>query len=346
MFSQDFSTQLIKTIGVGIALVDASCGKVVSFNETFSSWFTDVDVHKPVVECLDGVCDDDLIAIRAGQVVEVRTKVKRRTLIIELRGHLATHLDKDLLVIEGQNISRLRETEAMIDSYSSMADRRARDLEREKTQVEKLLLNLMPQSVYEEFRTFGSVAPRLFEPVSVLMLDFVGFTEMAASADPTVTVSELNDIFTGFDRISEMHGCERIKTIGDCYMAVTGLPHPTTDHLLSAARCATKMLRYIEHRNRSHQHKWSARIGIASGSVVGSVVGVQKYIYDVFGPAVNCAARLQALSNPMEVTVCASARSELSDEFELQNVRAENVRGFGEMRIAQLREMASATIAA
>ena len=346
MFSHDFSTQLIKTIGVGIGLVDTATGKVVSFNETFGIWFAEAAPERPVLECLDMLDADDIESIRAGRMVELKTKVKRRTLIIELRGHLADHMGHELLVLEGQNISRLREAEAMLDCYATMVDRRTRDLEREKTQVEKLLLNLMPQSVYEEYRTFGSVTPRLFEPVSVLMLDFVGFTQMAAAADPTVTVSELNDIFTAFDRISEMHGCERIKTVGDCYMAVTGLPHPTTDHMLSAARCAAKMLRYLEHRNHTHQHKWSARIGIASGSVVGSVVGVQKYIYDVFGPAVNCAARLQALSNPMEITVCTTARAELEEEFELKNARAENLRGFGEMRVACLSERAPAIRAA
>lgn len=346
MFSQEFSTQLIKTIGVGIGLVQSATGQFVSFNETFASWFPAVAVQKPILDCLDMLSPADITAIRAGQMVEIKTKVKRRTLIIELRGHTAEHAGEELLVLEGQNISRLRETEAMIDSYATMVDRRTRDLEREKTQVEKLLLNIMPQSVYEEYRTFGSVAPRLFEPVSVLMLDFVGFTEMAAAADPTVTVSELNDLFTAFDRIGEMHGCERIKTVGDCYMAVTGLPHPAPDHMLSAARCAAKMMRYLEHRNTSHQHKWSARIGIASGSVVGSVVGVQKYIYDVFGPAVNCAARLQSLSNPMEITVCATARQDLEEEFDLGNVRSENLRGFGELRVAQITDRSQAIRAA
>ena len=142
----------------------------------------------------------------------------------------AVHEGRRILVLECQNVSRLRETEAMIDSYATMTERRTRELEREKTQVEKLLLNVLPRSVYEEYKTFGSVTPRLFEPVSVLMLDFVGFTEMAVAEDPTETVSELNALFTAFDRIAEMNGCERIKTIGDCYMAVAGLPHPTPDH--------------------------------------------------------------------------------------------------------------------
>ena len=336
MFPENLSARLLKSIGVGVCLVDAQTCSIVLCNATFATWFPDAARDVAMLDAVPDLLVEDLDRAVAGQTVEVKTKIKRRTLIIELRAHKADHDGRDLIVFECQNVSRLRETEAMIDSYASMVDRRTRDLEREKTQVEKLLLNIMPRSVYEEYRTFGSVAPRLFEPVSVLMLDFVGFTQMAAAADPTVTVAELNDIFTAFDRIGELYGCERIKTVGDCYIAVTGLPQPNPDHALSAARCAMKMMRYLERRNSTHQHQWRARIGIASGSVVGSVVGVQKYIYDVFGPAVNLASRLQAMSEPMEITVCSSIATDIQDEFDLVRQRSKTIRGFGDREIACL----------
>ena len=100
-----------------------------------------------------------------------------------------------------------------------MVERNTREIKREKEQVEKLLLNIMPRSVYEEFKAFGVVTPQLYDPISVLMLDFVGFTDMVASADPSVTVTELNDIYSAFDRIGEQFGCERIKTIGDFFLS-------------------------------------------------------------------------------------------------------------------------------
>lgn len=331
---QDISTRLFQSISVGICLVEADTGIVISQNQTFGRWFS----NSIVGQVLDIDLPVPLHDLPSKQPIEVRTKVKRRTLIIELGAHEAEHNDTRLIVIEGQNISRLRETEAMIDSYSEMVDRRTRELEREKNQVEKLLLNVMPRSVYEEYMTFGSVAPKLFEPVTVLMLDFVGFTKMAAAGDPNVTVSELNEIFTAFDHISELHGCERIKTVGDCYMGVTGLPHLATDHAVLAARAAVKMMRYLERRNQTHEHKWRARIGIATGSVVGSVVGVQKYVYDVFGPAVNMAARLQAQSDPMEITICETMRDALLDEFEISPKQVVALRGFGDTDIARLSE--------
>jgi class 3 adenylate cyclase len=226
--------------------------------------------------------------------------------------------------------------ESMLDSYAQMVERKTRDLELEKEQVEKLLLNIMPRSVYEEFKTFGVVTPQLYKPVSVLMLDFVGFTQMAASEDPTVTVGELNDIFTAFDRIAEQFGCERIKTLGDAYLAVAGLPHPNLDHARAVANSAIRFIRYLERRNQSHKHTWECRIGLASGSVVGSVVGIQKYVYDVFGPAVNLASRLQVLSEPMEITVHAAMVGDLADEFRLKDGGVHPVRGFGEQQILKL----------
>lgn len=330
---QDISARLLSSINVGICIIDADDGVIVSLNQTFRTWFRDA-VQGQVLSL---GTSHPLKDLPDRKPVEVRTKVKHRTLVVELSAHEAEHEGNRLIIIEGHNISRLRETEAMIDSYAAMVDKRTRELQRENRRVEKLLLNMMPKSVYEEFMTFGCVTPRLFEPVTVIMLDFVGFTKMAAAGDPNVTVSELNSIFTAFDQIGELHGSERIKTIGDCYMAVTGLPHSTPDHALSAARVASKMMRFLERRNQTHPHKWRARIGIASGPVVGSVVGVQKYVYDVFGPTVNMAARLQAQSNPMEITICDSMREELLDDFKISEAEAVSLHGFGDTQIARLR---------
>ncbi|MDF2235465.1 adenylate/guanylate cyclase domain-containing protein [Albimonas sp. CAU 1670] len=242
----------------------------------------------------------------------------------------------DETLLELRDVSRVAEMRAMIDSFSEMADRRARELAREKERVEKLLLNLMPRSIYEEFKTFGVVSPQRYEPVSVLMLDFAGFTEMAVARDPQVTVSELNDIFSTFDRIGEQFGCERIKTIGDAYVAVAGLPHADPDHAQAAARCALRFIRWLEKRNASHPHQWRCRIGIASGPVVGCVVGVHKYVYDVFGPPVNLAARLQAQAEPMTVAATAEFAAGLGDAFQWSAGEVRDLRGFGEVDIRRV----------
>ncbi|WP_419901257.1 adenylate/guanylate cyclase domain-containing protein [Kiloniella sp.] len=182
------------------------------------------------------------------------------------------------------------------------------------------------------------VTPKLYDPVSVLMLDFVGFTDMAASRDPVVTVSELNDIYSAFDRIGEQYGCERIKTIGDAYIAVSGLPEPMPDHAQAVANTAIRFVRYLERRNEGHSNQWLCRIGIATGSVVGSVVGIQKYVYDVFGPAVNLASRLQGCSEPMEITTHKLLRDSLKEEFLVEAAGTEDLKGFGEQQLFKIRD--------
>lgn len=269
--------KLLRTIGVGVALASNADLAVEFCNGRFAKWF-----GEPAAGALlpDILVDLDIDAMRMAlgegrsYDAELTVKPRRRSLIIAVSISLADVEGDGLLVIECQNITRIRELEAMIDSYSRMVERNTRELEREKERAERLLLNIMPKSVYEEFRTFGVVTPQRYDQVSVLMLDFVGFTEFSAKTDPTVTLGELNDLYTAFDRISEQFGCERIKTIGDAYLAVAGMPQPNPDHIRAVAQSAVRFVRYLERRNLSHPHHWECRIGIATGAVVGSVVGV------------------------------------------------------------------------
>jgi class 3 adenylate cyclase len=168
------------------------------------------------------------------------------------------------------------------------------------------------------------------------MLDFVEFTNMAVARDPSALISELNDIFSAFDRIVELFGCERMKTIGDAYMAVSGLPEASTDHAHNLARVALRMRRYLERRNASHPEQWLCRIGLHSGPVVGSIVGVQKYVYDIFGPGVNMAARMEALSEPMQITLSESTYRLVREEFVCGDRGEVDVKGFGLQRVYSL----------
>jgi class 3 adenylate cyclase len=168
------------------------------------------------------------------------------------------------------------------------------------------------------------------------MLDFVGFTQMSVEHDPGTIVSELNDIFTAFDRIAEHQGCERIKTIGDAYVAVAGLPEPAPDHAASIARLALLCLRYLKRRNETQKIKWNCRVGLAPGPVIGSVVGIQKYVYDIFGPGINLAARLEARAGPMEILVSEEMYPRLRAQFQLEEKGEAELRGFGPKRLYRL----------
>lgn len=333
--------RLLSAVGVGIALADADTGEIVYANSSFKAWFKISEPRQPLSNAIP---DLDLAAISAKlreggrEVREISIRPKRRVVTINASFSLSQDGERSFIAVECENITRVRELEAMIDSYAKMMERNNRDLEREKERVERLLLNIMPREAYEEFKAFGVVTPQLYPDVSVLMLDFVGFTKFSAETDPTITLSELNEIFTAFDRIAEQFGCERIKTIGDGYLAVAGMPTPNPDHARAVARCGVRFLRFLERRNQTHRYVWQARIGLASGAAVGSVVGVQRYVYDVFGPAVNMAARLQAYAEPMTVIAHAAMRDELIDEFTLGDLGRREVRGFGEEPLMEVRQ--------
>jgi class 3 adenylate cyclase len=210
---------------------------------------------------------------------------------------------EQFLVVEIDDITKQKEQEHLLESYSRMVERKTREIEKEKERAEKLLMNVFPYSVLQEFKEFGTTTPSFYDEVSVMFLDFVGFTRMPVSKQPKQLISELNEIFSTFDQITEHHCCERIKTIGDAYLAVSGMPSPNPDHALDITSAAIKILRYLRRRNLTHPIEWTCRIGIHTGSVVGSVVGIRKYIYDVFGDGVNTASRMQSLSEPMQITV-------------------------------------------
>jgi class 3 adenylate cyclase len=178
-------------------------------------------------------------------------------------------------------------------------------------------------------KDYGTVSPQLFESASILMVDFVGHTEKDIAHDPAALVTEINDIFTVFDRITDLFGCERIRTVGDAYMAVSGLPDVHPEHAQNIARVALRMLRYIERRNATHSEPWHCRIGINSGAVIGSLVGVQKYVYDIFGPGVNMAARMETLSEPLKITISENTYQLIKDDFECTERGEYEVKGFG-----------------
>jgi adenylate cyclase len=338
--SADALRPLFQTLNVGVAVADADSWKVLFENARFFKWFSpDGDVDDRLTARLQRLSEERARArLVDGQAYtyeeEVGTGARARAISVELR--IASLGDRDYLVVECSDVSKRREAEYMLDSYSKLAEKNARDLQREKERVEKLLLNVMPKAVYEELRDFGVTTPQRFEAASILMLDFVGFTSMALAGDPHATVAELNDIFTSFDRIVELYGCERMKTIGDAYMAVAGMPDPNPDHATNIARAALRMRRYLDRRNASNPQPWRYRIGLNTGPVIGSIVGVQKYVYDVFGPGVNLASRMESMAEPMQILLTESTYRLIRDEFECSDLGEHEVKGFGTQRIYTL----------
>lgn len=189
-------------------------------------------------------------------------------------------------------------------------------------QINTLLESILPPRVIDELNTYGYSAPRQFNDVTVFFSDFVGFTKSAQHVDPVTLIDELNSIFKEFDHIVSSNCGERIKTIGDAYLAVWGMNEQLPDHAERAVDAALQILDFLHKRNADWFFKWEVRIGLHSGSIVGGIVGDTKYIYDVFGDTVNTAARMESNSEAMRINISDELYQLVKDKF---NTAARNV---------------------
>lgn len=205
------------------------------------------------------------------------------------------------------------------------------ELNRERVKSEKLLANILPRKVILDLNERGITLPELFSNVTVLFSDVVGFTEMSSRIPVNKLIEELNDIFTTFDLIMERNGCERIKTIGDAYLAVSGLPEKNAHHCENIANAALEMIEAIKIRNVEKGTDWQIRIGIHTGEVIGSVIGIKKYIYDVFGDTVNTASRFENSSEPMKINISQNVFAILADKYNYEERGKHRVKGKGDM---------------
>jgi adenylate cyclase len=205
---------------------------------------------------------------------------------------------------------------------------------------ERLLLNVLPHSIAERLKErpeeisagFTEIIADSFAEVTVLFADIVEFTKFSESVSAEVLVEALNDIFTCFDDIADNRGLEKIKTIGDAYMAAAGLPVPVADHAVRAAHMALDMLEAVERFNEHSPHKLQIRVGIDSGAVVAGVIGKRKFLYDLWGDVVNTASRMESHGVAGRIQVTESIQQQLSGSFILEKRGIINVKGKGEMR--------------
>lgn len=203
-----------------------------------------------------------------------------------------------------------------------LAGRRAflavRRLAMEHERSDQLLLNILPAPVAKELTATGAARPARHEAASILFTDFSGFTQAASSMPAERMVAELNDIFSAFDDICRDCGIEKIKTIGDAYMAAAGLPSPAADHAERCIEAGLRMASFIERRNLSSAFKWGLRVGIHSGPVVAGVVGKHKYAFDVWGDTVNVASRMESAGIPGRVNISAYTFDLAGGRFECE----------------------------
>lgn len=199
----------------------------------------------------------------------------------------------------------------IVDNYSKAHA----EAEFERKRSDQLLYNILPSNVADELRIHGKYSPSFHESVSILFTDFIGFTKMAEGLSPSTLLLELDEIFFHFDRIATSHNLERIKTIGDAYMAVAGLSSKDTNHAKNAVACAIDMIHYLDSRNSNGKLVWKMRSGIHSGPVVAGVIGNRNLAFDIWGDTVNIASRIESSGESGKINVSKVSKELCGDSY-------------------------------
>ncbi|MFB8797303.1 MAG: adenylate/guanylate cyclase domain-containing protein [Microcoleus sp.] len=236
-----------------------------------------------------------------------------------------------------ENVRAVRDSKGVLIYYegtvSDITERKSAQeaLKVQQEQSEKLLLNILPKAIAERLKLEPSTIADCFEEVTVLFADIVGFTELSARMSPTELVKRLNVIFSHFDQLAEMYGVEKIKTIGDAYMVVGGLPTPRDDHAEAIAQMALGMQAKIAKLSAETGEKLAIRVGINSGPVVAGVIGVSKFTYDLWGDTVNVASRMEVTGFAGGIQVTDVTYELLKDQYLFEKRGVIPVKGKGDM---------------
>jgi adenylate cyclase len=205
-------------------------------------------------------------------------------------------------------------------------------LQAEREKSERLLVNILPAPIADRLKRSDAAIADAFGEVTILFSDIVDFTKLSACISPADLVAFLDEIFSGLDQLAERHGIEKIKTIGDAYMAAAGLPAPRSDHAEAVAEMALDMRDSFARLCGPDGNPLKMRIGIHSGPVVAGVIGRRKFIYDVWGDAVNLASRMESHGVPGEIHVSEETHRRLSDRYLFESRGTIHIKGKGELR--------------
>ncbi len=229
--------------------------------------------------------------------------------------------------------------------YEEKMNEQSRELEKqrdlitkEKETSEKLLLNILPAEVADELKAKGRAEVRQYEMVSVLFADIKGFTESSQVMSPAEVVKALEFYFTSFDEVIQKYGVEKIKTIGDAYMCAAGIPAATKTNAIDLTLAAFEMQHVMkEFKKEAYAHKnlpnWELRIGINTGPIIAGVIGQTKFVYDIWGDAVNTASRMETSGVVNEINVSRDTQTYIKDFFVCESRGKINAKGKGEVEM-------------
>lgn len=294
-----------------------------------------LDLQMPIMngfQVMEGLKEIEMDGYLPVIVITAQPDHKMRALNAGAKDFISKPFDLAEVLIRVHNMLEVRllhmETKRLYDQVVA-----------EQKVSERLLLNVLPASIAERLKAapgvmtdnVTEVIADSFDEVTVLFADIVEFTKFSKGVSAEILVDVLNDIFTRFDAIADNRGLEKIKTIGDSYMAAAGLPIRAADHAVRAAHMALDMLDAIDCFNENSGYKLKVRIGMDTGTVVAGVIGKRKFFYDLWGDVVNTASRMESLGIAGRIQVTDSARLKLNESFLLEERGVIEVKGNGEM---------------
>jgi guanylate cyclase len=217
--------------------------------------------------------------------------------------------------------------------FAKQREEALRALRSEQVKAENLLLNILPRSIAEKLKDRSEPIADQFSSASILFADVVDFTPFAERLRPAEVVGMLDHLFSHFDTLAERYRLEKIKTIGDCYMVAAGVPTPRDDHARALALMALDMVEAMRTSDSVGHFGLELRVGINSGPVVAGVIGRKRFLYDLWGDAVNTASRMESHGTPGRIQITAATKDILGDEFEYERRGMIAVKGKGEMEV-------------
>ncbi len=248
---------------------------------------------------------------------------QRVEFLLLLGGQLGVSLE-NAFIFENLELKVVERTEEIVTQKD--------EIEIEKKKADRLLLNILPLEIAEELKANGMAIPRRFKNVSVMFTDFVNFSQISEMLNPEELINLLNHYYIGFDEIISKYRIEKIKTIGDSYMCVSGLPIEYDDHAIEITKAALEIRDFIIQRNeilnQAGKKYFACRIGINSGPVIAGIVGTKKFAYDIWGSTVNIASRMENSAAPGKVNISGLTYDLVKDHFDCEHrgdVQAKNI---------------------
>lgn len=263
---------------------------------------------------------DDRVIITMDDAMGVAVVLIALATLLCIPVSMSIYLAWNFATISKTIIKQEKERQHLLETQNERLEtevkERTHEIATEKQKSDELLRNILPEEIAEELKQKGSSAARYYDNVSVIFTDFVDFTKAGMRLTPQQLVSELDTCFKAFDEITAKYNIEKIKTIGDAYLAVCGLPTADTDHAVKTVNAALDIMSYMQERKKLFPDTtFDIRIGIHSGTVVAGIVGLKKFAYDIWGDTVNTAARMESSSESNRINISQATYNLVQHEF-------------------------------